>query len=206
MCAGLKPLRLQRKGFLVCPRTKSVQKGGENVPTPKKYQEVEEITELLKGSSLTILTNYRGLSVAQLQSFRKNLRENGGSFRVVKNTLTGIAADNAEMSEIREFLEGPTAIVTSGEDLVGPAKTTREMVRTSRILEIKAGILEGSLVSAAEVERLATLPSREELLAKVVGGLNAPLAGMVGVLSGPIRSLAYVLQARASQLEEGGGS
>ena len=206
MCAGLKPLRLQRKGFLVCPRTKSVQKGGENVPTPKKYQEVEEITELLKGSSLTILTNYRGLTVAQLQSFRKNLRENGGSFRVVKNTLTGIAADNAEMSEIREFLEGPTAIVTSGEDLVGPAKTTREMVRTSRILEIKAGILEGSLVSAAEVERLATLPSREELLAKVVGGLNAPLAGMVGVLSGPIRSLAYVLQARASQLEEGGGS
>jgi large subunit ribosomal protein L10 len=176
------------------------------VATPKKIQEVEEITELLKGSSLTILTHYRGLSVTAMQDFRKNLRESGASFRVVKNTLTGIAADNAEMSEIREFLEGPTAIVTSGEDPVGPAKATREFARTSRILEIRAGVLDGAIVSAAEVERLATLPSREELLAKVVGGLNAPLAGMVGVLSGPIRSLAYVLQARASQLEENGGA
>jgi large subunit ribosomal protein L10 len=175
------------------------------VPTPKKYQEVEEITELLKGSSLTILTNYRGLSVSAMQNFRKDLREHGASFRVVKNTLTGIAADNAEMSDIREFLEGPTAIVTSTEDPVGPAKTTRELARTSRILEIKAAVLEGSLIPAEEVERLATLPSREELLAKVVGGLNSPLAGMVGVLSGPIRSLAYVLQARAAQLEESGG-
>lgn len=176
------------------------------MPTPKKYQEVEEITELLKGSSLTILTNYRGLSVAAMQRFRKDLRETGGSFRVVKNTLTGIAADNAEMSDIREFLEGPTAIVTSGEDVVGPAKATRELARISRILEIKAGVLEGSLIPASEVERLASLPSREELLAKVVGGLNAPLAGMVGVLSGPIRSLAYVLQARSAQLEENSGA
>jgi large subunit ribosomal protein L10 len=176
------------------------------VPTPKKFQEVEEITELLKDSSLTILTNYRGLSVSQMQEFRKQLRDNGASFRVVKNTLTGIAADNAEMSEIREFLEGPTAIVTSGEDPVGPAKATREFARTSRILEVKAGVLEGSLIPASEVDRLASLPSREELLAKVVGGLNAPLAGMVGVLSGPIRGLAYVLQARANQLEESGGS
>jgi large subunit ribosomal protein L10 len=175
------------------------------VPTPKKVQEVEEISELLKDSQFTILTNYRGLTVAAMQEFRKNLREHGGSFRVVKNTLTGRAADSVGMSDIREFLEGPTAIVTSGDDPVGPAKATRELARTSRILEIKAGVLEGNLIPAEEVERLATLPSRDELLAKVVGGLNAPLAGMVGVLSGPIRSLAYVLQARASQLEESGG-
>jgi large subunit ribosomal protein L10 len=174
------------------------------MPTPKKFQEVEEITEILKNSSLTILTNYRGLSVTQMQNFRRELRESGSSFRVVKNTLTGIAADNADMSDIREFLEGPTAIVTSGEDPVAPAKATREFVRTSRILEVKAGVLEGSLIPASEVERLATLPSREELLGKVVGGLNAPISGLVGVLSGPIRSLAYVLQARASQLEENG--
>jgi large subunit ribosomal protein L10 len=176
------------------------------MPTPKKMQEVEEITELLKGSSLTILTHYRGLSVTDMQTFRKTLRESDASFRVVKNTLTGIAADNADMSHIREYLEGPTAIVTSGDDPVGPAKATREFARSTRILEIRAGVLDGALVSAEEVERLATLPSREELLAKVVGGLNAPLAGMVGVLSGPIRSLAYVLQARASQLEENGGA
>jgi large subunit ribosomal protein L10 len=176
------------------------------VPTPKKVQEVEEITELLKSSNLTILANYRGLSVSQMQEFRRELRNHDSSFRVVKNTLTAIAADNAEMSEIREFLEGPTAIVTSTDDPVGPAKATREFARTSRILEIKAGVLEGSLIPASEVERLATLPSREELLAKVVGGLNAPIAGLVGVLSGPIRSLAYVLQARADQLQQSGGS
>lgn len=176
------------------------------MPTPKKYQEVEELTEALKESPMTILTNYRGLSVAQMQEFRRQLRESGGTFRVVKNTLTGIAADNAEMSEIREFLEGPTAIVTTTDDPVGPAKATRDFVRSSRILEVKAGVLEGSLIPASEVERLATLPSRDELLGKVVGGLNAPLAGMVGVLSGPIRGLAYVLQARASQLEENGGA
>ncbi|MEX2426545.1 MAG: 50S ribosomal protein L10 [Thermomicrobiaceae bacterium] len=175
------------------------------MPTPKKYQEVEEITELLKGSTLTILTNYRGLSVTDMQRFRRELRESGSTFRVVKNTLTGIAADNAEMSVIREFLEGPTAIVTSGEDPVAPAKATREFARISRILEIKAGVLDGNLIPASEVDRLASLPSRDELLAKVVGGLNAPIAGLVGVLSGPIRSLAYVLQARASQLEENGG-
>jgi large subunit ribosomal protein L10 len=198
-------LRPLRKGFSGFSDHKSGWEGGENVPTPKKIQEVEEITELLKGSQLTILTNYRGLTVTAMQDFRKNLREHGGTFRVVKNTLTGIAADNADMGHIREYLEGPTAIVTSGDDPVGPAKATRDLARSSRILEIKAGVLEGNIIPPEEVERLATLPSREELLGKVVGGLNAPLAGMVGVLSGPIRSLAYVLQARASQLEESGG-
>lgn len=175
--------------------------------TPQKVQVVEEITELLKRSQLTILANYRGLNVQQIQAFRRDLRESGGQFRVVKNTLTGIAADNAGLEEIRPFLEGPTAIVTSGEDLVGPAKATQGFARSTRILEIKAGVLEGSVIPASEVERLASLPSREELLGKVVGGLNAPLAGLVGVLSGPVRSLAYVLQARAQQLnEEGAGS
>ncbi len=174
------------------------------MPTPEKEKQVEEIAELLKGSNLTILANYRGLNVTQMQSFRRNLKEQDSSFRVVKNTLTGIAADNIGMSEIREFLEGPTAIVTTGDDPVGPAKATNDFARSSRILEIKAGVLEGTIIPAAEVERLATLPSRDELLAKVVGGLNAPLYGLVGVLSGPIRSLAYVLQARAAQLEEGG--
>jgi large subunit ribosomal protein L10 len=200
------PLRPAREGFYFCPRKReNFRKGGESVPTPKKVQEVEEITELLKGSSLTILTNYRGLSVQQFQEFRKTLRESDASFRVVKNTLTGIAADNAGLTDVREFLEGPTAIVTAGEDPVAPAKATQDFVRRSRILEVKAGIFEGIVIPASEIERLATMPSREELLAKVVGGLNAPLYGLVGVLSGPIRALAYVLQARQEQLggEEG---
>lgn len=174
--------------------------------TPKKVQEVEEITDLLKGSSLTILTDYRGLNVTQLQTFRSGLRDHDSSFRIVKNTLTGIAADNAGLEDVRQYLEGPTALVTAGDDPVGPAKATQDFARTSRILTIKAGIFEGTVIPASEVERLASLPSREELLAKVVGGLNAPLSGLVNVLSGPIRSLAYVLQARAQQLGEDGAS
>jgi large subunit ribosomal protein L10 len=170
------------------------------VATPKKVQEVEQITELLKASSLTILTDYRGLNVTQLQAFRRGLREHGSSFRIVKNTLTGIAANSAGLEDVRPYLEGPTAIVTANDDPVGPAKTTQDFARTTRILTIKAGILEGTVIPASEVERLASLPSREELLGKVVGGLNAPLYGLVSVLSGPIRSLAYVLQARAEQL------
>jgi large subunit ribosomal protein L10 len=177
------------------------------VATPKKVQEVEEITELLKGSSLTILADYRGLNVQQLHTFRGGLREHGSSFRVVKNTLTAIAADNAGLEGVRPFLEGPTAIVTSTDDPISPAKATQDFARTSRVLTIKAGILEGSVIPASEVERLASLPSREVLLGKVVGGLNAPLYGLASVLSGPIRSLAYVLQARAQQLgEETAGS
>jgi large subunit ribosomal protein L10 len=170
------------------------------VPTPKKVQEVEEITEILRESSLTILTDYRGLSVTQMQQFRAGLREHDSQFRVVKNTLTGIAADNAGLGEVRPLLEGPTAIVTSKDDPVGPAKAVQDFVRSSRILQIKGAILEGAVIPASEVERLASLPSREELLAKVVGGINAPLYGLVSVLSGTIRSLQYVLQARAEQL------
>lgn len=168
--------------------------------TPKKEQEVKEITELLKGSNLMILANYRGLNVTQMQTFRRDLRQYDSAFRVVKNTLTGIAANNAGLEDIRPFLEGPTAIVTSGEDPVGPAKATQNFARTSRMLEIKAGVLEGNLIPVSEVERLASLPPRQELLGKVVGTMNAPLVGLVGVLSGPVRSLAYVLQARADQI------
>jgi large subunit ribosomal protein L10 len=176
------------------------------VPTPKKEKEVEEITEILRESSLTILTDYRGLNVTQMQQFRAGLRESDSKFRVVKNTLTGIAADNAGLGEIRPLLEGPTAIVTSKDDPVGPAKVVQDFARSSRILQIKGGILEGTVIPASEVERLASLPSREELLAKVVGGLNAPIAGLVYVLSGTIRSLQYVLQARVEQLGNEGGA
>ena len=170
--------------------------------TPRKEKQVEEITQMLSDASLLILTDYRGLSVAQTQEFRKNLREHNSSFRVVKNTLTGIAAEKAGLEEIRPFLEGPTAIVAAPDDPVGPAKATHGFARSSRILNIKAAVLEGSVIPASEVERLANLPSREELLGKVVGGLNAPITGLVGVLSGTIRQLAYVLQARQQQLGE----
>lgn len=170
------------------------------MPTAKKVQEVEQIGDLLKNNSLSILADYRGLSVADLQSLRAQLRQYDSNIRVVKNTLTAIAAENAGFGSLGSLLQGPTALVIGRDDPVGPAKTVNDFARTSRILQIKGGILDGRLISAQEVESLASLPSRDVLLGRVVGGMQAPLYGMVSVMSGVIRSLAYALQARADQL------
>jgi large subunit ribosomal protein L10 len=170
------------------------------VPTPEKARQIEEISEILRTASLAILTDYRGLSVADMTVFRRRLQEQQANFRVVKNTLTRIAAERTGTEVITPLLEGPTALVYSMGDPVAAAKLTLEFARQSRILSVKGGLLAGRLLSAADVEALATLPPREELLAKVVGGLQAPLYGLVSVLSGPIRGLLYVLQARVRQL------
>lgn len=172
----------------------------KTVPTPKKVQEVEEIGQLLTSATLSILTDYRGLSVADLQGLRAQLRPHESTVRVVKNTLTGIAAERAGLTDLQPLLTGPTALVTAMNDPVQPAKIISDFARSSRILQIKGAVLEGQVIPASEIERLATLPPREVLLGKVVGGLQSPLYGLVGVLAGTIRSLQYVLQARAEQL------
>jgi large subunit ribosomal protein L10 len=120
------------------------------------------------------------------------------------NTLTKIAARQHGMEALEPQLEGPTALVTAFEDPVQPAKIVNDFVRTSRILQIRAAMLEGSLISPDQIEALANMPSKEVLIGRVVGGFSSPLYGIVGVLAAPIRSLAYVLQARANQL--GGGA
>ncbi len=173
------------------------------VPTPKKVQQVEEITELLRGANLAILADYRGLTVSDLQGLRSQLRPLDAGIRVVKNSLAAIAADNVGLEELRSSFTGPTAIVTSATDPVAPSKVVSDFARASRILQIKVGVLEGQVIPAEAIENLASLPPREILLARVVGGVQAPLAGLVGVLSGTIRSLAYVLQSRADQLQGG---
>ncbi len=173
------------------------------MPTAEKVREVEELRDLLANSPLAILTDYRGLTVADIQGLRARLRPVGSNIRVVKNTLTKIAAEQAGVTGLDPYLEGPTALVTATEDPVAPAKIVTEFARTSRILQLKAAVLEGSVISAQGVEELASLPPREVLLGRVVGQMQAPVYGLVNVLAGTIRSLAYVLQARAEQL--GGG-
>lgn len=170
------------------------------MPTPEKARQIEEISNILSSASLTILTDYRGLSVAEMSAFRRRLQEQAANLRVVKNTLTRIAAERTGVPVIAPLLEGPTALVYTTGDPVTAAKLTVEFARQSRLLTVKGGLFGGQLLSAADVEALATLPPREELLAKVVGGLKAPLYGLVSVLSGPIRGLLYVLQARIDQL------
>jgi large subunit ribosomal protein L10 len=140
------------------------------------------------------------LSVAQLQQLRTNLRPHGAQFSVAKNTLVGIAARQNGIEGLDQYLEGPTGVVMVEGDIVQAAKVISDFARTSRVLTVKGGLLGTAVISAADVEAVATLPSREELYGKVVGLLASPMARTVGVLSGPGRSIAYLLNARQEQL------
>ena len=171
------------------------------MPTRQKVQAVQELSDQLARAQMIIVTDYRGLKVADLQTFRGNLRSSGGEVHVAKNTLTRIAAGNAGMSGLDGLLEGPSALVFAFEDPVQTAKAVSDFVRVSRVLTVKGGVMEGRAVSAADVEAIATLPSRDELQARLLGMLVSPMARTLGVLGGPARSMVYVLNARADQPE-----
>jgi len=158
-----------------------------------KQQVVTEIADKLRESKSTIVVDYRGLTVSEVTELRKNLREAGVEFKVYKNSLTRRAAESAEMAELNEFLTGPNAIAFSNEDVVAPAKVLNDFAKNHEALEIKAGVIEGKLVTLDEVKAIATLPSREGLLSM-----------LLSVLQAPIRNLALATKAVAEQKEEQG--
>lgn len=170
------------------------------MPTPQKAAQIDALADSFERSQLTVVANYRGLSVAQLQELRGNLRESNAEFTVAKNTLTRIASGKVGVEIPGEFLEGPTALMFAYEDVVVPAKALTDFVRSSRVLELKVGVMEGQTLSTSDLDALASMPPREELLGKLVGMLASPMSRTVGVLGGPSRSLAYLLSARAAQL------
>jgi large subunit ribosomal protein L10 len=134
---------------------------------------------------------------------RRRLREAGAQLKVVKNTLAKIAATEAGVDGIGPLLEGPTAITICREDPITPAKVIQTYIRETRKLAVKGGYLQQRVLVAAEVEALATMPSREELIAKVVGGIAGPLYGLANVLNGPLRGLAVALdQIREKKAQE----
>jgi large subunit ribosomal protein L10 len=196
------PWDLGFQGAFRCESVTELEKRKEvyAMPTSAKAHTIDELTEQLANAKLIVLTDYRGLRVADLQDLRTNLRKNGGEIRVAKNTLTRIAAENAGISGLEPFLEGPLAIGLSNDDIVAFSKSLSDFARTSRILTIRGGVLDKNFITAEQVEAISTLPSKEVLQAKLLGLLQSPMARTVGVLSGPSRSIAYVLQARADQL------
>ena len=171
------------------------------MPTRQKAQTIDELSNQLSRASLVIVTDYRGLKVADLQTLRGNLRPTGGEIHIAKNTLTRIAANNVGVSGLDPMLEGPSALVFAFEDVVQTAKAVTDFVRTSRILSVKGGVMGDRAVSPADVEAIATLPSREELQARLLGMLVSPMARTLGVLTGPSRSMVYLLNARSEQPE-----
>lgn len=170
------------------------------MPTPKKVAEVAELRDMLERSSLTVVADYRGLKVSDLQQFRTTLRPLNAEARVAKNTLTSIAAEQAGVAGLSQHLAGPTLLITAYDDPVGVAKAIGDFARTSRILQVRGGIAGQRMIDEGSLATIATLPSREVLIGRVVGQIQAPLYGLVGVLSGTIRKFAYVLQARIDQL------
>jgi large subunit ribosomal protein L10 len=175
------------------------------MPTAKKQEMVAELRALLDGSPSAIVTDYRGLTVADIAAVRRTLRERGITYRVIKNRLARIAAREAGLAELDPLLEGPSALAVGQVDEIVLARSFLEAVRPYRTVTVRGGLLRGRRIESAAVERLATLPGREVLLGQLAGGMIAPLNAMASLLAAPLRNLGYALQQVASQKAEANG-
>jgi len=164
------------------------------MPNLKNQQEVKSLTQKFKSMKGLILTEYHGLTVEEISELRAKLRPVTSEYAVVKNTLGKIALKEAGI-DAGENLSGPTAMVIEEGDIVAPAKIVVEFAKTHAKLKVKAGFVEGKFVTAAVVEQLSALPSKEVLIAKMLGSMNAPITGFVNVLAANIRGFVTVLDA-----------
>lgn len=155
-----------------------------------KQLAVNEIADKLRASATTVVADYRGLNVSQVTELRKQLREAGVEFQVLKNSLVRRATAAAELSELDEVLTGPTAIAFSREDAVAPAKILNDFAKKNEALEIKGGVVEGRVVDVEQIKALAALPSREGLLSM-----------LLSVLQAPVRNFALAVKAVAEKQE-----
>ena len=165
----------------------------------QKAAVIDEVAGQITGSDAVFAVDYRGISVPQAAELRTRLRDADATFRVVKNTLTLRAADKAGAEALKELLEGPTAMTFVRGDAAAAAKALRDFRRANQLLEFKGGWMNGAALSATDVDAIAQLPSREVLIARLVGGVAAPLTGLAGALSNLIGGLARTLQAVAEQ-------
>jgi large subunit ribosomal protein L10 len=169
----------------------------------EKERVVEELGRKMEQARSFILTDYRGLNVGQINDLRSILRDAEVEYRVAKNTMTFLAAKNIDLAEdLEEYLKSPTSIAFGYADAVAPAKGLAEFAKDHEQLEIKVGVLNNEVISPEQVQALADLPSREELLGQTAGAFAAPLQGFVNVLSAPLRDFANLVAALRDQREE----
>jgi large subunit ribosomal protein L10 len=168
----------------------------------QKAEQVELIAEKLKKARVAVLTDYRGLTVSQIQDLRGKLRGGEVEYRVVKNTLARRAADAAGVPGLQSELEGPVAIAFGYDDLSLPSRLINEWVRATRLkLDVKGGLVEGRVFSPEQVRQLAELPSRETLLSQLAGTIQSPIARLAGALQTPLSTLAGALESYQKKLE-----
>ena len=175
--------------------------------TEQKKAIVANLKEILTSSKGAVITSYKGLTVAQDTALRVELRKAGVTYHVIKNTMTRIAAKEAGLDDMISFLEGTTAMAYSADDAVAPAKVISEFIKKNNLAEeeklvVKGGIVEGKVVSADEVKAIASLPSREILIGKLLGSMQAPVSNTVGIMGNMVRSIVNVLDAIRKQKEE----
>ncbi|MGI5950051.1 50S ribosomal protein L10 [Peptoniphilus sp.] len=163
---------------------------------------VDEIKENIQGAQSIVLVNYRGLNVEEVTELRAKYREANVNYKVYKNTMMRRAFEELGYEGLDEVFKGPSAIAFGMEDPASAAKISAEFAEDHEALEIKSGMVDGKVLSLEEIDALAKLPSKEVLLAQVLGGLNAPIQGLANVLNGTIRSLAIVLQQIAEKEEQ----
>jgi large subunit ribosomal protein L10 len=168
----------------------------------QKAEQVELLTEKLKKAKVAVLTDYRGLTVKQMQDLRGKLRTGNVEYRVVKNTLARRAADAAGYKDLESELQGPVAIAFGYDDLSLPPRLINEFVRTTRLkLEVVGGVVEGRVFNRDQIKQLADLPSRDVLLAQLLGTLQSPVAQLVGIMQTPVQQLIGLLNAYKTKLE-----
>ena len=171
-----------------------------------KERIVSELAAEIGAAETLIVADYRGLTNKQLESLRDRLLEHGARFRIVKNTLTRRAAEQAGADALLVLLEGPTAIafIESGGDPAAVAKALATTARETQVLALRGGILEGVTMTGEQVAELATLPPVEQLRGQLVGAIVAPLNQLLALVSAPLRDLHGLIDARITQLEEQG--
>ncbi len=163
------------------------------MPTEAKRATVAQLVEEFSKSRSAVVSDYRGLKVSDLRKVRRELREKGITFRVVKNRLARIAADQAGRSEIAPLLIGPSAIALGGKDETALARALLDALRPYRNIAVRGGLVGSRRVDTEGVVRLAALPGRDVLLAQVAGSIASPLTSMASLLSAPLRNLAYAM-------------
>ena len=167
----------------------------------QKRKFVEEWSKEIDGVPYAILVDYRGLSVAEETDLRHKVRETASSYKVVKNNLARLAVPGTQLENLSEHFRGPCAVAWNKEDPIAMAKTLVEFAKDSPALEIKAGILDGQLLDAEQIKQLSKMPSKEELLAKLLYLMKYPIQGLATALKNIVRNLALVLSQVASGKE-----
>jgi large subunit ribosomal protein L10 len=172
------------------------------MPTAKKVQIVEELQENFSRCNIGIMTDYRGLTTAELNDLRHILREAKVEYKVVKNTLALRASGNAGREHIADFFKGPMAVAFGYGEMADAAKVLTEYIRNNKsVMNIRGGFLVDRVLTADDVETLARLPSKAVLISQVMAGIQSPISGLVNVLAAPVRGLMQVLQGRIQQME-----